>query len=70
MTRPRQRSCGPSAVNPERQAIEQRAREASKPAAVEKKGRWPFTAESPAAPTRAEPDSRQSESDKPGSGPR
>ena len=50
MTRPRQRSAGPNAVNPERKAIEDRAREASKPAGVEKKGRWPFTAGQAGAP--------------------
>ena len=50
MTRPRLRPAGPTAVNPERKAIEQRAREATKPASVEKKGRWPFTAETSGAP--------------------
>ena len=54
MTRPRLRPAGPTAVNPERQAIEQRAREATKPAAVEKKGRWPFTAETSGAPRESD----------------
>ena len=53
MTRPRQRPTGPTAVNPERKAIEDRAREATKPVGIERKGRWPFTAETVGTPDAA-----------------
>ena len=53
MTRPRQRPTGPTVVNPERKAIEDRAREATKPVGIERKGRWPFTAETVGTPDAA-----------------
>ena len=39
-----------------RKAIEQRAREATRPAAVEKKGSWPFSVDK--NPSSGEPDDR------------
>ena len=60
MTRPRLRTSGPTAVNPERKAIEQRAREAAKPAAAEKKGRWPFTADASNGSSAPDPGNRES----------
>ena len=50
MPRPHSRSNGSHPVNAERQALEQRAREAAKPTVIEQKGRWPFSVKD--APTR------------------
>lgn len=60
MTRPRQRPTGPTAVNPERKAIEDRAREATKPIGIERKGRWPFTADTVGTPDAASAEKNKS----------